>query len=464
MYIDKPVEPEESVEHSPTGAISPSSEALVVDADGDVDMAEPPIEDLPSPVYTLSMGQSVGVQIVPPKAADLTPETVLVDMPGPGHVTKTCWRPNDPLTFVAAGDTVCGLWKLSGQRSSTAPTFQSLVENIIVTALDWDQTGQTLAVATYKDYVGTVTTFDRQGDVISVLPDAPRLITGLRWANRGSRMVLALSDGQRSSLTSWDQELHLEDFPTPQDVDGPIYDVAWSDDDHLYACGDGSVYQCQIDDNVEVFKRFNSGDSQEPWPLLKTTSWSGAPVAVVASTSTANIWIPTHDISASSAHDGDITAIDIRPQSTPNATQEEHGSLTLATASMDHTVKVWSVNFDAKELHCMRRLYLGESSPALVTAFSPDGYAIATASQRQLFIWNAERGGTPLATWAAPEEEKVKGEPNQDQSPTANGSDSTALDRTLSWDSDGKKLAFGIEQKVRVLLLIYTGVFVLTAF
>ena len=457
MDVDKPEEPV----ISPAGALSPFSEALVVDADGDVGMTEPPVQDMPSPIFTLSKGQSVGVQIAPPKAADLTPETTLVDIPGAGHVTKTCWRPNDPLTLVAAGDAFCGMWKLPGQRASTVSDRQHLVESVIVTAFDWDQAGQTLAVATYRDYVGTITTFDRQGNVASVLPDAPRLVTGLRWASRGSRMAVALSDGNHSSLAMWDQDIHLDEFPVSKDMDGPIYDITWSRDGHFYACGDGSVYQCQGEQNVEVSEHFSSEDPREPWDLLKATSWSGDPVAVVASTSTANIWIPTHDIAINSAHHGGLTALDVRPSRLLNLGLEKNTPLTLATASMDHTIKLWSVNLDAKEIYCTHRLFLGESSPALAATFSPDGYAIAAASQHDLLIWHAERGGTPLAKWTVPEQEKVKGDANQVQSTRMEESDSVALDRPLSWDSDGKKLAFGFGQKVPILPTLQRNTLVL---
>ncbi|KAL1956296.1 hypothetical protein VTO42DRAFT_7469 [Malbranchea cinnamomea] len=452
MDIDKPEKFEEPVEPPPAGATSPFSELPIVDAEGDTGMIEqPPIGELPSPVFTLSTGQSKGVQIDPAKAADLTPDTTVVDIPGLDHVTKASWRPNDPLTLVAAGDTFCGLWKLSGQRSSVAPAHHDLVENTIVTAFDWDETGHMLAVATYEDYLGAIRTFNLQGDVISMLPDVPQLVSGLRWLKRGLRMCLVLSDGQRSGLTVWDPEVHLDGFPRPQNVDGPIYDISWSDDGRLFACGDGSVYECQIDDTIELLRRFSSEDAQEQWTFLKTAPLSRHPVAIVASTSGANIWVPTHDIAVRSAHHGDITAIDIRPL--PPLELEKNFSLTLATSSMDDTVKLWNINLDAKEIYCTHRLFLGESCPALCSVFSPDGYAIAAVSQHKLYIWHADRGGTPLATWTVLENQQLKGEPSRDESPNIMSSEVSALDRTLSWDTDGKKLAFGFGQKIAIINL-----------
>ena len=42
---------------------------------------------------TLATGTSVGVQISPAKAADLTPDTACLDLPD--HVVNIAWRPQD---------------------------------------------------------------------------------------------------------------------------------------------------------------------------------------------------------------------------------------------------------------------------------------------------------------------------------------------------------------------------------
>jgi WD40 repeat protein len=421
----------------------------VVDAEGDVDMEiAPPVEELPTPEFTLLTGQSIGVQIVAAKAADLAPDTTVVDVPGPDNVTATQWRPNDPLTLAASGDTFCGLWKLSGQRSSVSPAFEKVVEDSYVTAVDWDPTGQMLAVAVYRNHYGTVTTYNTDGTVAFSLPDTPVLVSALRWADRGPYMAIVLSDGQQSSFTLWDNDLTPETYSVPEAVDGPIYDITWTDNGNIYACGDGSVYQCMVDDNIYVSRRWTSEDPGEAWTVVKTASWRGSPVAAVASSSTPDIWIPTHDIMVRSAHHAEITTLEFHPRSSSAAQPEKGAPLRLATSSMDDTVKLWHVNPDTKDVHCVHRLFLGPSCPALVSKFSPDGYAIAAASQSKLFIWHAERGGTPLATWEVPADDNVKDEANLNRSPRSDRSDGMVLDRTLSWDSDGKKLAFGFGQKV----------------
>lgn len=425
---------------APRSSVAPTEGVL--DADGDTGMAEAEESGPPTPVFTLTTGQSIGVQISPVKAADLTPDTTLVDVLGETHMMRTAWRPHDPLVFAAASDTLCALWKLSGQRSSLAPTSTTLVTSSCVTALDWDSSGKMIAVATYDNLMGTITLYDKDGSVLEVLPESPRLISGLRWAGNGLQIVIVASDGQSSELFLWNQGSQQDLFSHPQLIDGPIYDTVWCTEKFVYVCGDGFVYQCLVGDKIETSQSFSSGDDHEPWTLLKAVLNTEKPVAVAASTPTAHIWIPTHDIHIRSAHDGDITGLEIRPTSKSDESQKI-SPIIIATSSMDDTVKIWSFDLPTNQVHCTHRLFLGTACPALALSFSPDGYAVAAASYNKLSIWNVDRGGTPLATWdGASAEAKGEGSMELDLS------DASMLDRPLSWDTDGKKLALGYGKKV----------------
>jgi WD40 repeat protein len=155
------------------------------------------------------------------------------------------------------------------------------------------------------------------------------------------------------------------------------------------------------------------------------------------------------------AHQGDITSIEIRPRpESAEKTQLDH-SVVLASASTDDTVKIWQIDLEAKRFICLHRLVLGQSMPALAACFSPDGYAVAAASRDRLFIWNAERGGTAMATWAVPGSDKAKSEGEADHAVNGqNGGVESLPDRSLSWDTDGKKLAFGFAKQVCLLSLV----------
>ncbi|KAL2009755.1 hypothetical protein VTN00DRAFT_5562 [Thermoascus crustaceus] len=451
------IEPNGVHEHASVPAGSPSPGEFGVDADGDVSMGmaaeaqdQEPAPEMP-PTFTLTTGQSVGVQITPAKAADLSPDTAVLDVAGAGHVTRTLWRPHDSTVVAAAGDTFCSLWKLSSQRSTSA-VQEKLVESrgdtTCVSTVAWDPTGQKLAVATYNDLSGSITMYDVHGHAVDLLPEVPRMITGLHWGEKGSQMVVVASDSRVSELALWDNSIRPDEFPPPQVIDGSIYDLTWLGDNQVYACGDGSVFQCDVDSSIHLSKTFSSSRLSTAWTFIRCAKRANSPVVVTASSETASIWIPTHDMQLDDAHLGAITTIELRPQ--PQIPElKQNAPIILASSSMDGTVKIWHIDVESKQFDCLHRLSLGPSVPALTSSFSPDGYAIAAASENKLFIWNAERGGVPMATWTVSGTEPPKKEESLDES--ANGFSEPMPDRSLSWDSDGKKLAFGFGNQMAIV-------------
>ncbi|KAL4977476.1 WD40-repeat-containing domain protein [Aspergillus desertorum] len=435
---------------------SPSAEeTATMDGDGDITMEiRPALQDqepLAARTFTLTNGHSVGVQITPAKAADLRPGTAIIDVAGGDHVTTTIWRPQDPTVVVAAGDTFCSLYKLS---STSPPVQEKLVENkgdnLWVSAVAWDPFGQKLAVATYNDMRGSITMYDVNGNAVDLLPEVPRMISGLKWADTGSQLIVVASDSKMSELVLWDDSIRPEEFPTPQIVNDSILDVSWLGLGQAFACGGISVYQCDVESSIHLSKTYSSGDPEHPWTFIRCANAGPSPVAVAASSSNASFWIPTHDMHLKDAHDGHITTIQLKP----DPAEQPDQPLILASSSTDDTVKLWHIDLQNRKFNCTHRLSIGQSLPVLASCFSPDGYALAAASKESLSIWNAQRGGTAMATWESPSgdiTESGEGEP-----PTVNGHNGNiedVLDRSLTWDSDGKKLAFGFGNKLAIINL-----------
>lgn len=436
-------------------AASPSLADTAVDGDGDVSMGirpdsqdqEPPA----APTFTLTNGHSVGVQITPAKAADLSPDTAILDVAGDDHVTRTLWRPNDPTMIVAVGETFCSLWKMP---SSATPVQEKLVEskgdNTCVSAVAWDPTGQKLAVATYNDMRGSITMYDVAGNAVDLLPEVPRIITGLHWTENGTHLIVVASDSKVSELALWDDSLRPDEFPSPQVIDGSVYDLSWLGRNEAYASGNGTVYQCEVDSSIHISKTFTS-ETDKPWTFIRCANINSSSVAVAASSATASFWVPTHGMHLDGAHEGDITAIELKP-ATLEPPLSNH-PLVLASSSTDDTVKVWHIDLETKRFDCIHRLFLGPSSPALTSSFSPDGYALAAASKERLFIWNSQRGGTAMATWSVPTTEETKVEEGQNY--VVNGHNGNVVeqipDRSLAWDTDGKRLAFGFGKQLAII-------------
>lgn len=420
-----------------------------VDGDGDVSMGPDEVPQEP----TLTTGTSVGVQISPAKAVDSTPDTALLQ--ADDHVIRTAWRPRDPTMLMAAGDNFCSLWKLS---LSSAPAQNRFLDlrgtNGYVSAIAWDAIGSKLAVASMRDLKGTITMYNADGNVVDMLPDLPRLISGLHWAEDSPQLVVVASDERASELALWDDNRRPDVYPPPQTIDSHVYDLAWCGRSQVFACGNGAVYQCEVDHNVRLIKTYSSSDPEAAWTFVRCTYTDTSPVAVAADSARAVIWIPTHDILIENAHQDAITAIDIRPLS---QAQRRTSTITIASYSTDGTAHVWQIDLDARQFKRLHRLRLGPSLPALAGSFSPDGYALSAVSKDRLFIWNVERGGDPMATWAAPE--GVKQEP--DQVNGQNGHSEPLPDRALAWDFDGKKLAYGFGNQVCGILSTRSLEFVL---
>jgi WD40 repeat protein len=431
------------VDEAESKPASPHPHVPDLDGDGDVSMGAMEPEEVPQEP-TLSTGSSVGIQISPAKAADLTPDTTLLDE---DHVLSASWRPRDPSLLVAAGDTFCSLWKLSSTSAPAQNKFLNLKgTGAYVSTVAWDGSGAKLAVASFRDMKGNVTMYNADGNVVDLLPDLPRVISGLHWAEESPQLVIVASDERTSELALWDDSQRPDVYPPPQVIDNQVYDLAWCGRNQVFACGNGAVYECEVDNNIRLTKTHTSQQADTEWTFLRCAHTASYSVAVTASATKASIWIPTHDILIETAHQDAITAIDIQPQSALQ-TKQGSSSITIASYSADSTVGVWQVDLDTKQYTSIHRLRLGASIPALTGSFSPDGYALGAVSKDQVFIWNVERGGDPMATWKAPSGAQVKEEPDRATN-GQNGHGPANPDRALSWDPDGKKLACGLGNQV----------------
>ncbi|KAH8701679.1 WD repeat protein [Talaromyces proteolyticus] len=445
---------------SATPALKSPSPGDTLDANGDVDMnlepsAEPELDEQERLTYTLTTGKSVGVQIVPAKAADLTSNTLIIDLniPRNDHVMRCAWRPNDPSMFAAAGDSFCDLWKVPSPASSTSPTCEKIYDSkgdgSWVTALAWEPSGRKLAVATYNERRSSIQMYDSSGNVVDLLPTAQGMINGLYWAPNNPYIVVVASNGENSELSLWDDSIKPEEYPPYQAIDGLVHDITWAGDNKVFASGEGLVWQCEIDSSIHIVNKFESQNTNTEWSFIRGGQRGSAAVAVAAASSVATLWIPTHDILVEDAHRADITAIELQPEPQGQNVQMST-SFVFASASIDDTVKVWDVNLETKKITCLHTLFLSPGVPALALAFSPDGYLVSAASTDRLFIWNTERGGEPLATWAASSSPTVK-EEGLEKTNGENGSRETPTYRSLSWDTDGKKLIMGFGKKMAII-------------
>lgn len=103
----------------------------------------------------------------------------------------------------------------------------------------------------------------------------------------------------------------------------------------------------------------------------------------------------------------------------------------LASSGDDGIISIWSTRAESKP-RCSMTLDGG----VIALAFTPDGAFLASATSQQILIWRLEDVSVPRARWA--------------QGPGRSNICAATEDvnHTLSWDANGQKLAYGIENTV----------------
>ncbi|KEF57772.1 uncharacterized protein A1O9_05692 [Exophiala aquamarina CBS 119918] len=453
--------------------------------DADRQAVEPSAELIALPLHTLSNGASVGVQVAPAKVANLSPSTLVLstqDVPAAGsprpprHVTRVSWRPGHPNVVTAMGDDFCGTWKLEDRTAKTenGVPFQALVESAqseFMSALAWEPNGEVFALATYSNQTGQLHLFDGQElALLEALPASQRAITSLRWHGRGLRLLgIAPYDTDGKSTTdSSGSSILLWDLSKGPNLGGPLsisvpeilvdMDAAsYGGEGIVCAAGQHSVYLCRAFSNLEVAERWTSdANGNDQWTFIRCAWHSSDAILVAASAETRCIWMPSKGVTRKDAHEGPITALELRPRvasSTTSAWKQE-----FATSSMDGTAKVWRYDPDNSAILCTYKLTIGHASPLMTLSYSPDGFCLAGASYDIIRIWNAEHGHNHMATWRGESDGWNGSQLRDDDIMSVGGVSSlngdalqTSADHTLTWDSESKKLAFGLGSQVAIV-------------
>jgi WD40 repeat protein len=423
-------------------------------------MVEPP-----APIYTLTNGHSVGVQITPAKVADLKPETKVLGVADDHHVTRSMWRPFDPSILAASGEQFCGLWKVSShdfRSDSQTPPYLSLIDDSdtsFVSAAAWEPGGTLLAIATYNrlDFTGQLRVYNAQNNsLVDALPTAQKAVLSLRWQSVGLRLVGFASD---SSLVLWDLSLPPDSWgPSSTTVPMQIHDVDWASHGNssvVCASGDGIVCQYKAQSDLTLERKWSSNPiDDDKWTFIRCSWWSEETAVVIAAAAdSANIWIPSTDILMRHTHQAVITGLELRPNQMVHPSQASAHE--FATSSMDNTIKIWRFENTNNQVELLFKVHMGLSSPVMTLSYSPDGFYVAGASYDQIKIWKADAGVQPIAQWDG-QDSNWRGTSLKQRDQDANGDIRSAsdgqqefdADHSLSWDADSKKLAFGLGNQV----------------
>lgn len=400
-------------------------------------------EDEPSQVLvtlTLSNGQSVGVQS--DKVVELGVESTTLTV-SDKNVLHTAWNPQDPAILATGGLALCRIWTTA---TSVYVDILDPNDDSLVTAMAWSPSGDVLAVATRSDtsdWNSTVSLWTKSGRSIAELPAALDMVLIFRWNPSGSHLLAITSSGRgTSALVIWDVQSSqaLSPFQLPH----VVTDATWSDDRKFLICGHGIIAESIIEgENITGFHSRADVDKDQSWtnlhfdPSTRTVAFAADESAMLG------IIHPSGKLHTIIAHGAELTALAFQTHE-DHVPSQIHPPRLLATSSLDGDIKIWDAKCPFTTIHS---LSLGRAVPAMAIGFSPDGYFVAAANTNRILIWDAKEGGTPKASWSG-ELGTWQGPTNGVDHDSGIGEEDDQPTHSLSWNSDGSKLAYGLGSQV----------------
>jgi transducin (beta)-like 1 len=287
----------------------------------------------------------------------------------------------DKLKNNGAGDAmdVDGSSEKKNGTTTTTTTGNQKTKSKDVTTLDWNSEGTMLATGSYD---GKARVWDESGKLISTLEKHEGPIFSLKWNKAGDSL---LSGSVDKTAIVWDAKSG-EAKQTFAFHTAPTLDVDWKAATNIFASSsmDHLIYVCEVG-MQKPLKKFK-GHKDE----VNCIKWdpTGNLLASCSDDYTAKIWSMNQDeaLFTLSEHKKEIYTIKWSP--TGPGTKNPDIPLMLATASYDHTVKLW----DAKTGQCIRTLKM-HTEPVYSVAFSPDGKHVASGSfDKRIRVWEIATG------------------------------------------------------------------------
>ena len=449
-------------QREPPGQLSPGDDSVAEDsqiANGmDLDEEADATQDAQR-IPTLTNGQSVASQS--DKVEDLSSQSTILTVPDRASIMHNKWNPHNPSILATSGEALCRLWHVTkgATIADQAPerSFHDILtsnDQSLVTSIAWSPDGRKIAVATRTDaseMTGAVSTWTDTGRALDDLTAGQEMVIKLQWNAIGSLLlgITASGDGT-SSLIVWDME-SSQPLP-PAHCDKVITDALWTGLSTITACAHGGIGRWDIDSPQGLTWALKAG------PQVSEGRWT----RIVYNPSTELIGIFDED-------NGHVMGIDI--QGTPTLSLQAHKeaitSVTLesnpgstepapllATSSLDGNIKLW----DTATLRLDYMLSFGLECPPLALAFNPDGSLLAAANHNKVYVWDVKRGTPPIASWKGDLGKTTKtaltnGHAADKDSGIGDDATEDGMSEpsvSLDWNADGKRLALGVGNQVKI--------------
>ncbi|KFY41461.1 hypothetical protein V495_04921 [Pseudogymnoascus sp. VKM F-4514 (FW-929)] len=415
------------------------------------------VERVPTPAPVTS-GPEKGTQIE--KVAELSAETTyltLAQTSSTNHpILLHCeWNPRDPKRLATAGmDTLARLWTVPSRTPSPqidghvpSPAFRDLVDEdehrAAISAISWTSDGEALAVASDCDGTGKINIWSKDGSRIVQFNSLgyPPVIC-LRWG-ASDRTLLALTSTDNKGASSW-----ATVFTTPNQESatfdlGPNFqplDAVWTGPSDFVVCNGESLSGFNLSDEGIITRTKTYDIRKEAGPTSLAYDPHCNLLAAANDDGVIDIFDSTATRVGMATHKGAVTSMKWQP--IPNSSDDQPERL-LASSSEDGSINIWNSRSDFKKpVETMTM-----DAAVLALAFTPDGAFVAATTNSHILIWSMADPSFPRARW-------VRGQEPGWQSPKTNGAALEEYHHCLVWDSDGKRLAYGVNSMLAVIKFI----------
>jgi len=450
----------ETTDLDTNGALqAPATESAVEDVETPIEIEE----ELVPIVDTLTIGESQETE--PTKPQDLVPNTTFCNVIEAGsHLPYVRFSPTDPSMLFLGGENALKMCK-----TTDFPSKEDGEDNVDINipsetyeteAFCWVTPGaaviavsQPLESAEQVAFQSRLVWVTDWGDETNMLSSVNGPVYSLQY-QKSTNELLCLSGGERSTIYVWQLTPFGPELLVRKRADIPIYDTAWIGERHFIGGGvdvvgcwtyslSGTMHSINAPTPVgwrkpdtHLFRLRVS--AQKNFVAMLAENMCEIAVMRVDSDGTRRT---LQAISKSRLFDEVITEFEFSPTSTA----------LFATLFGNGIIQLWSAPNFSEAAVASYEFSMGNQASAMTFSFSPLGGAIAAAGYSKVMIWEVagERSQGPddaKAHWIWPDgDEHWKSTPADD--------DYRDWIHSLSWDADGKKMAFGLDEQVAIIRL-----------
>ncbi|KAL2149451.1 hypothetical protein VTH82DRAFT_8102 [Thermothelomyces myriococcoides] len=407
-------------------------------------------------------GPSRGTQVE--KARDLTQDTLFLRLSpgespdaGENPIVLLCeWNPRNPSLLATAGtDALARIWTLpcgaapdadpghveSSSRPSLSIVEDDLPKSATVSAMAWSSDGDLIALGTELGSKSRVSICSADGTSRQRFDGLDTPITNLCWSPN-SNFLLTISPDVSKGVENAGTLIHISSpsmvnslsHVLDHDLRSDSLDATWISETEFLLCGGNLLasFRC-TEQGIIQGREFHTG-KDERFSLVEF-DWRSNLVATASDKGYIDIWDESGKRRSIPAHDGGVTSLKWQPLQGEPAEDER----LLVSGGEDGTILIWNVRSTEN-----KPKYSITMPPPLAVnnlSMSPDGELIAVATHDRILVWKIGNHMMPKASWV----------PQSGWQSPSSGSDTEDAIPCLGWDCEGRRLVYGLENRLAVI-------------